>query len=198
MFKSKPVVIYTYHDPLEVALLLEKEHGFELGKGLLLWILYNKSAIQNSARETGMCRIVTTKQALTSSPLTEMDRIIGELTKCGITSTFPSKKHNQGTFNSVLEKYRTSMMGDMGNSTSDQIYELKSRFNVSNESGDVVSSLYSKATKVQYDLESGVAFGEDYVWPKITHVERGTLLDEDYEAIGIERDLREQYHHCSQ
>ena len=177
-------------------MLLQKKHGFELGKGLLLWILHNKSAIQNSAAD--VCRIATTNRAMVTSPLVEMDRIVDELKKCGLPS--PPMKLNQGILNSFLEKHGadltrmpTGSLNIAEGSGDCKVYEHHSR---DGSEGFIEASLYSKATKIYCDLESGVAYNKDYVWPEITDAEKSLHLERDRSPEDTQMLLQKQYHLC--
>ena len=87
--KSEPAIVFTYRHPLEVAMSLEKrEDDFDLEHGLRIWIAYNMRAIQNMA---GLCRVLSSNDAVLANPLEEVQRIADELTnKCHVPAP-PSK-----------------------------------------------------------------------------------------------------------
>ncbi len=197
LLETKPVVVYTYRDPLEVAMLLKEEHGYDLGKGLLLWILYNKRAIQNS--DTDVCRVTTSNHAMIADPVGEVERILDEAKQCGLQVYNPGKRSNQHILNSIAKK---------------QGFPVKLAFEIPNEAesiggcsfrnyephdgavGFIEASLYSRATKVFCDLEEGLAYNKDYVWPEVTEEERALYLELDQFPVEIEKLLRKQYHKC--
>ena len=181
-------------------MLLEKEDDeLALGDGLMYWILYNKLAIQNSAADH-ICRIVTTNHAMIANPLDELDRIVDELIKCGLPR--PPMKLNQDTLNSFLDRHNGTIVNEMpferlsvsqgGSSSSGcKVYEYDFSEN------PVEASLYSKATKIYCDLESGEAYKKNYVWPIITDEERRLYLRFDDNRVAWEQELRYKYHGCA-
>ncbi len=193
--------MHIYRNPLEVAWLLKEEYGFELGRGLILWILYNKYAVQNSA-SNDICRVTISNDALLTNPLSELDRIVHELsTKCG-QPTSPMKL-NQDILNSFMEKHGSSFknmpmqpltLAKGNTNTGDcKVYEYQPR---TGAEGFVEASLYSKANKIYCDLERGIAYGTDYIWPELTESEKGLHLQSD-QSLDIERRLRQRYHSCT-
>ncbi len=203
LLESKPAVIYSYRDPLEVAWLLKEEHGFELGRGLILWILYNKHAIQNSV-SNDICRVTTSNHAMVTNTLSELDRIVHELsTKCGQPT--PSTKLNQDILDSFMEEYGPSLQKmpiepltiskDNVNADGDcKVHEYQAR---DGAEGFVEASLYSKATKIYCDLQKGIAYHKDYIWPELTESEKGVHLQLDQLPVDVEKQLRRRYHSCA-
>jgi hypothetical protein len=81
---SIPSILFTYRNPMDVALSMntrETEH-FPISRGLKLWYIYNKRAIQQSH---DLCRVVTSHKKMMSQPQIELKRIFYELKeKCHV------------------------------------------------------------------------------------------------------------------
>jgi hypothetical protein len=92
LLNNEPAVLFTYRHPLQVARSLTKrEPSFRMDHAFRIYIVYNMRAIQNSA---GLCRVLTSNDAVLADPLTEVHRIADELhTKCGVPE--PSRKLTQ-------------------------------------------------------------------------------------------------------
>jgi hypothetical protein len=91
---NEPAILFTYRHPLEVSMSLVKReeamnkywtktnNNWTMTRGLELWIIYNQKAIQNSQ---GLCRIISSNEALLRNPAKEVQRIIHQLTHiCGV------------------------------------------------------------------------------------------------------------------
>jgi hypothetical protein len=173
---SKPAVIFTYRHPLEVAMSLHKrESGFTILRGLRLWILYNKSAIRNSA---DLCRVLSSNVAILSNPLAETKRIVDELThKCGVPPSpkeitqeivdgfvDPGLQHNKkkdgakdGNDKKVLET-----RGDCEIQDYDSLLDPSDKAMIEKE-----MNMYLMAMRIYCDFQSGKAYMNDYEWPEL-------------------------------
>ncbi|GFH44779.1 hypothetical protein CTEN210_01253 [Chaetoceros tenuissimus] len=168
---SKPAVVFTYRNPLSVAMSLQKRDGMHLRNGLQLWLQYNKAAIQNS---NDLCRIFSNNDAILKDPFHEVNRISDELhTKCGvplpprqithdIVDDFidPALQHGKkevevkDTPIKVIETYGDCQIHEFGSLLSDD--DLHKKFEL---------DIYLKAMRVFCDLQSGAAYDSKYVWP---------------------------------
>jgi len=173
LMNNEPAIVFTYRHPLEVALSINKrEEGIAVETGLRLWIVYNMRAIENSR---GLCIVKSSNDAILADPLHEVQRISDELTsKCGVPSPpnrvtqeeiekfiDPKLQHNKKKANTgqeVLETYNDGKC--VVNS-----YISKEKEGTPGYKRE--HSLYHKAMKVYCDLQSGVAYEEDYVWPSL-------------------------------
>jgi hypothetical protein len=83
LLNNEPAVLFTYRHPLHVARsLTNQEKSFRMDHAFRIYIVYNMRAIHNSA---GLCRVLTSNDAVLADPLTEVHRIADELTtKCGV------------------------------------------------------------------------------------------------------------------
>jgi len=172
LLNTKPAVIFTYRQPLEVALSLKKRQGFPLERGLRLWIHYNKAAVINSA---DLCRVLSSNNAVLADPLGETKRIASELTtKCNVppspkmidqktVDSFvdTSLQHNKNKLKArdaqqkVLEKHGDCVVKDFDSTERSPLGREREM------------NIYLKAMKIYCDFESGKAYEEDYEWPEM-------------------------------
>jgi hypothetical protein len=174
LFDVEPAALFTFRHPLEVALSLKKrEKGFPLERGLRLWIIYNMRSVQNSA---GLCRVVSSNEAVLANPLTEVQRISDELTtKCGVPK--PPRKLEQIDVDKFVDpdlqhNKKEREEKDAGKAVIADHDGCTVREYESSEaegSQDYVRehSLYVKAMKIYCDLQSGAAYKDDYDWPTL-------------------------------
>lgn len=168
LLDTEPAIVFSYRHPLEVAMSLKKRQNFLLERGLRLWIVYNMRAVQNSRN---LCRIVTSEDEILSNPRKEVQRVSDELTsKCGVPAPLgkikqsivdefvdPRLQHNKKDLadgNILMEYGQGCVIRDFDSDL------LKGDHNKKNE-----EAFYLMAMKVYCDLNSGVAFKEDYKWP---------------------------------
>ena len=71
-----PCFIHMLHHPYEVALSLQEKHAIELSKGQLLWLVYNREALQASQQNR---HIVITYDQLSADPVSAVNRIVDNL-----------------------------------------------------------------------------------------------------------------------
>jgi hypothetical protein len=143
---------------MQVASSLQ-ERDVPLERGLELWIVYNKRAIQNSQH---LCRVLSSNSAILASPLEESTRIVKELVQ---------KCHVQRPPGQVTrELVDTFVDSSLQHHTKDEggCQDLKS-----SEKGD----MYKMAMKVYCDLQSHEAYKPDYKWPIGVDGESGQGLD---------------------
>jgi hypothetical protein len=181
LLNNEPAVLFTYRHPLQVARSLTKrEKSFRMDHAFRIYIVYNMRAIQNSA---GLCRVLTSNDAVLADPLTEVHRIADELTtKCGVPEpprklsqedvdkfVDPSLQHNTKHKNSdgkVVTKQYT-VVQDFGNDCVAHEYITEFEEESSPEEYNRERRLYITAMQIYCDFESGKAFKEDYVWPEL-------------------------------
>jgi hypothetical protein len=159
LFHNAPVVLFTYRHPLQVARSLLREKKLQMDHGFQIWIIYNMRAIQNSA---GLCRVVTSNDAILADPMTEVQRIADELTtKCGVPK--PPRELTREDVDKLVDPTKHKISGgEQGNNCAqDQIMELYEK--ESNSKG----SVRNIAMQIYRDIQSGEAFKEEYVWPEI-------------------------------
>jgi len=174
LLSSEPAVLFTYRHPLEVAMSLNRrEKDFPVERGLRLWILYNERALKNSE---GMCRVLSSNEAVFADPLKEVQRISDELTsKCGVPS--PPEKLSKDVVDRFVDPSLQHHKKDEGDGD-DRKEELANYDGCSvrdyDSSADPDSSeyqrerdLYLKAMKIYCDLQGGKAYEAGYEWPTL-------------------------------
>jgi hypothetical protein len=161
---------------MEVAMSLNKrEKNFGIEHGLRLWIVYNMRAVQNSQ---GLCRVLSSNDAILADPLNEVQRISDELTsKCGVPSppnrvtqeevdkfVDPKLHHNkkkreeeeQASERKILAEYDGCKVFDYEDDPNDMSPKRAREL-----------AMYKKAMKVYCDFKSGKAYEAEYEWPDL-------------------------------
>jgi len=176
LFDTPPAIIFTYRHPIEVAMSLRKrEEGFTLERGIRLWINYNIAAFKNSA---GLCRVLSSSNALLADPLGETIRISEELTsRCNVPS--PPKMITKAVVDGFVDTSLQHNKKELDKKSSEeQILEKLddceegkdlNKFGHLGPGKDREMELYSTAMKLYCDFQSGKAFKEDYQWPSVGH-----------------------------
>ena len=167
---SKPAVLHTYRHPLEVAMsLYKREEGFTITRGMRLWILYNKAAVQNSA---DLCRVTSNNNAVLADPLGETKRIAKELeNNCDVPA--PPNEITQNVVDGFVDttlqhnkkvldekKKDKKVVATHGNC---KVHDYDSQVDGPAKKREM--EIYLMAMKVYCDLESGEAYHSDYEWP---------------------------------
>jgi hypothetical protein len=176
LLDKEPAVVFTYRHPMEVAMSLNKrEKNFGIEHGLRLWIVYNMRAVQNSQ---GLCRVLSSNDAILADPLNEVQRISDELTsKCGVPSppnrvtqeevdkfVDPKLQHNkkkreeeeQASERKILAEYDGCKVFDYEDDPNDMSPKRAREL-----------AMYKKAMKVYCDFKSGKAYEAEYKWPDL-------------------------------
>jgi hypothetical protein len=168
LMSSEPAIVFTYRHPLDVAKSLKNREEMPIGRGLRLWILYNKAALNNSR---GLCIVYSSNEEILAKPLDEIQRISYELTeRCGIPKPpheltqedvdrfiDPALQHNTADKNigrKVLEAHDGCDIHDYDSEV--QGFDL-----------NLERELYLKTMRIFCDLKSGKAQQEGYAWPEI-------------------------------
>jgi hypothetical protein len=146
--QQAPAIVFTYRHPMQVASSLE-ERDIPVERGLELWIVYNKRAIQNSQH---LCRVLTSNSAILANPLEESTRIVEELVqKCHL------QRPPGHVTRDLVDRFVDSSL--QHHTTKDDEGGCHD-YNMSEE-----SDMYKMAMKVYCDLQSGEAYKPDYKWP---------------------------------
>lgn len=155
-----PAILFTYRHPLDVALSMNKretEH-FRVNKGLRLWYVYNRMAIQQS---NDLCRVITSHRKVMQQPKVEFDRIYQELHGCGVQ--VPRKLTDQEISSFIdikLQHGRTTLKDKSCEEDLNQI-RPPSSWPTDDESHIV---LYREVMRAYCAMESGAAFRSDFKW----------------------------------
>jgi hypothetical protein len=173
LMSAEPAILFTYRHPLEVANSLNRrEQDFALERGLRLWIIYNMKALQNSA---GLCRVLSSNEAILADPLHEVQRISDELTsKCGVPA--PPRKLTQEDVDRFIDPNLQHNKGDkyagkavIADYDGCQVHEFEGEYDkdTDSESYKREHGLYMMAMKIFCDMKSGEAYKKDYEWPTL-------------------------------
>jgi hypothetical protein len=165
LLSSIPSVLFTYRNPMDVALSMntrETEH-FPIARGLKLWYIYNKRAIQQSQ---DLCRVVTSHKKMMSQPHEELERIYFELrTKCHVPVPRQVSREDINDFIDVkLQHGRTSLLD---NYCSDPKTEFDALLPPEEKwkTNDLKHlQLYRSCVRLYCDLESYKAYQSDYAF----------------------------------
>lgn len=175
LLDKEPAVVFTYRHPMEVAMSLDKrEKNFGIDHGLRLWIVYNKAAVQNSQ---GLCRVLSSNEAILADPLNEVQRISDELTsKCGVPSppnrvtqeevdkfVDPTLQHNKKK-REAEEAGQRELIAEYDGC---KVYDYETDPNHLSPKRARELELYKEAMKIYCDFQSGKAYEPDYEWPKL-------------------------------
>mmetsp|Transcript_20031 Transcript_20031/g.60689 ORF Transcript_20031/g.60689 Transcript_20031/m.60689 type:complete len:175 (-) Transcript_20031:293-817(-) len=79
-------MVLATRSPLEVARSLNKRDNFPTRRGLLLWVQYNRLAVQSSK---GHCTVTVDNRELLAAPVEELRRVLYELRDCGVKNIGP-------------------------------------------------------------------------------------------------------------
>ena len=201
---SKPAIIFTYRHPLEVATDLQGGNGYNREQSFLLWIKYNKAAIYNSK---DLCRVVTSNKAILDNPVKEMLRVSHEIAKCGIPSPRATNNITADVVNNFLD---SNMMTPAESYNTSKIFRKYGDCKVFEYEGLKTSNsslakrkemgIYLAAMKIYCDLESRIAFKQEYEWPEIWENSTKVTSSRTQPAsnVEIEAQLRYNYQSCEE
>ena len=181
-----PSIVFTYQHPMKAAFYLQKKYGIGISAGLRLWIDYNKAAIQNSI---GLCRIVTSDEAIQERPLIELGRIQDELFhKCNVARPRedPSIRRLLQSFVNATGYENNVQHGENGK-------ELE--FSSTGLSVDDDYSIFTESMQIHSDQKSGKAFEADYSWPEVV-TDHNLKIDANENNDGIHQALKNEYQKC--
>ena len=170
LMNAEPAVVFTYRHPLEVALSLQHREKFHLELGLRLWIIYNMRGVQNSQ---GLCRVLSSNDAILADPLGEVKRISNELTNtCGVPA--PSSEITQEEVDKFIDpnmQHGKKQMGEGRPPIEDVdgciIPEYDSDYTEDGPEKEFERHMYLAAMRIYCAFKSGKAYEDDYVWPEI-------------------------------
>ena len=98
--KFVPAIVFTYRHPMDVAVSLNKRYEhYPIGKGLRMWYVYNRMAIEQS---NDLCRVVSSHHKIMTEPRSELDYIYEGLKKCGVAA--PHKVSDEGIASFIDQK----------------------------------------------------------------------------------------------
>lgn len=173
LLSAEPAVVFTYRNPLEVALSLQHREKFKLELGLRLWLVYNMRGVQNSQ---GLCRVLSSNDAILADPLGEVQRIATELTtKCGVPAT--DKTISQEDVDKFIDPNMQHGKKEMGaGAASKAIIESVDGCDIPEYDSDYPEDgpdrhrereLYLVSMRIHCAFKSGKAYEDNFEWPEI-------------------------------
>jgi len=184
--RSTPSVVFTYQHPVKSAFYLQKKYGIGISAGLRLWIDYNKAAIQNSI---GLCRIVTSDEAIQERPLIELGRIQDELlNKCNVP-----RPREDPSIRRLLESFVNATGYENNIQQGENGKELG--FSTTGLSVDDDYSIFTESMQIHSDQKSGKAFEVDYSWPEVV-TDHNLKIDANEYNLKIHNALMYGYQKC--
>jgi hypothetical protein len=157
----KPAVLFTYRHPLDVAKSMNKRE-FErlpLMRGLTLWYLYNKLAIQHSKE---LCRVITVERLVLLHPKQELDRILDDLQGCGLSVPHRPTKEELEKFVDVSLQHSFDSLNDK--ICADNTFPLSQNISLSLLAHNVDLSFYQETLRLYCALEDRSAFSDSFQW----------------------------------
>lgn len=155
---TQPAIIITYRHPIEVAKSLRARNKMSLARGLAAWTAYNKALLRNSQ---GQCIVVTTNDALLQDPMTEINKIVHELTtKCNVLPP-PNMTPIQSVVSFVNVSLQHSKLKQQ--MAASECNRFTSNANEKNATKSTTKETAQEAAmKLYCDMQSGKAFESGY------------------------------------
>lgn len=131
---------------------------FEIPRGLKLWYVYNKRAIQQSH---DLCRVVTSHRLTMTQPQVELDRIFDELHNCGVNVPNKATKEDIESFIDIKLQHGTLTLKDT--SCEENLDNLQPPASWK-PSSDADLQLYRVCMKAYCAMEDGSAYRTNFEW----------------------------------
>ena len=161
LLQSIPAILFTFRHPLDVALSLHnrEQEQFRIVRGLRLWYVYNRRAIQQSQ---DLCRVVTSHRIVMSSPKQELDRIYSELRdNCGLNVPRQLSLEDVASFVDIkLQHGRSGLIDDSCHKDINSIVPPSTW----PEPSEHEVAIYRKAMRAYCAMETGEAFHPSFEW----------------------------------
>ena len=166
LLPSLPAIVFSYRHPLQVAESLLTREQFPLLRGLKVWISYNRAAIQNSQ---GLCRVVTSNQALMRDGKGEMGRIGQELrSHCGVAVPHDISPKDLSTFIQPSLQHKSNATTTVASGSGSECgwsEEEMGKFRFNNE-----KMIFKAAIKLYCAIEDRSAFLPDFQFPPVKDI----------------------------
>lgn len=155
-----PAILFTYRHPLDVALSLHKREfeRFEIPRGLRIWYVYNRRAVQQSE---DLCRVVTSHHLVMVQPQVEFDRIYDELRYCGVDVPHKLTLSDVASFIDIKLQHGQSTLKDTVCEQDTSNINPPDSWKPSN---DNQLKLYREVMRVYCALENRSAFRKGFAW----------------------------------
>lgn len=156
-----PSVLFTYRHPLDVALSMHKREfeQYTIQRGLKLWYIYNKRAIQQS---NDLCRVTSSHHAIMTQPQIELDRIYNDLNSCGVNVPHGVSNEDIDSFIDIKLQHGRSTLKDTTCEQSDLNTLLPPDTWETNDQSHIY--LYRKCMIAYCAMEDGSAYTQEFEW----------------------------------
>ncbi len=160
LLNALPAVLYSYRHPLDVARSMNKREfeQFKVSKGLRMWYVYNRRAIQQSH---DLCRVTTSHRAVMQQPQVEFDRIHRELQQCGVKAPHRLTAEDISSFIDSKLQHGKSTLKDT--SCGEDLTTLRPPESWPTTEAEHIS-LYREVMRVYCALEDGSALRPSFAW----------------------------------
>ena len=129
-----------------------------MNKGLRLWYVYNRRAIEQS---NDLCRVITSHRKVMQQPVAEFDRIFNELRECGADVPRSLREDEIQDFVDIKLQHGRTTLKDK--SCDEDLSQLRPPSSWPTEDAEHIA-LYREAMRVYCAMESGAAFKPDFKW----------------------------------
>eukprot|EP01031_Cornospumella_fuschlensis_P028533 gene28533-34443_t len=166
LLNFQPVVLFSYRHPLDVALSMNTRgfEKFKINKGLRIWYMYNRRAIENSQ---DLCRVVTSHRKVMKDTMSELQHIHAQLVQCGVPVPHMPSEAEVGEFVDIKLQHGKNSLGkeecDGLGGVKGGLDSLRPPSTWPTTEDDHIS-LYKEVMRVYCAMEGGQAFKADFKW----------------------------------
>ena len=154
-----PTVLFTYRHPMDVAKSLNTRYEkYKFSRGLKLWYIYNKRAIQQS---TDLCRVVTSHHKIMTDPSSELHRVRLALIECGVSVPHDATAEEVAEFIDIKLQHGKSTLKD--HSCEEDLQSILPPDTWPTKDASHVK-LYREVMRVYCAMEDGSAFSMHFPW----------------------------------
>jgi hypothetical protein len=154
---TPPAVFFIYRNPIEVAQSLNRRDNFTLPRGLRLWTVYSRLAIQNSQ---GLCRVITSYASILQDGPAAVHVIYEQLRACGVDVPRMAMTGDVARLiDSNLQHNKPANVARCHSAASRLLRSDNANIEKAEEYVDVAQAL-----KVYCALEDGSAFSPRFQW----------------------------------
>jgi hypothetical protein len=160
-----PAILFTYRHPLDVAMSLHKREfeRFEIARGLRMWYVYNKRAVQQS---DDLCRVVSSHRLVMQQPKVEFDRIFEQLKACGVDVPHQLNDQEISSFIDIkLQHGKSTLTDKVCEENLEEIQPPESW----QTTDPAQLKLYREVMRVYCAMENRSAFENGFKWDESIH-----------------------------
>jgi hypothetical protein len=156
-----PSVLFTYRHPMDVAKSLNTRYEkYKFARGLKLWYVYNKRAIQQS---TDLCRVVTSHHKIMTDPNGELKKIRQALIACGVAVPHDATVGEVAEFIDIKLQHGKSTLRDH-TCEGDELSTLEPPKEMWPTTDPQHVKLYREVMRVYCAMEDGSAYSAQFPW----------------------------------